>query len=305
MNAKHIISIRDLSPADCGEIFQVTAEMKRSPETFRGALAGKTLGMLFRKPSPGVGVAFQVGMYQLGGLGLVLGAADVGPAADENPLDTARVLSSFVDAIVARVDAHADVVELARHATVPVINAASDLLSPCQVLADYFSLAERGDQRGHKLAYVGDGNNTCHSLLYGANKVGMDIAIATPKGYEPKPIIVKSAVREAKAPGVNVTITRDPEAAVEGADAVYTDMWTPAGLEAEAEKRTGAFQAYQVNAALLARAKPDAVFMHCLPVRRDQEVTSEVLDGAQSIVADQTSNRLHVQKAILYLLLQT
>jgi ornithine carbamoyltransferase len=279
--------------------------MKRSPETFRGALGGKTLGMLFRKPSPGIGVAFEVGMYQLGGLGLVLGATDVGPVKDESPMDTARVLSRFVEAIVARVDAHADVVELSRHASVPVINAASDLLNPCQALADYFSLAERGDLRGRKLAYVGDGNNMCHSLLYGANKVGMDIAIATPEGHEPTAIIVKSAVREAKAPGVKVTITRDPEAAVEGADAVYTDRWAPAGQEAEVEKRKAVFQPYQVNAALLARAKPDAVFMHCLPVCREQEVTSEVLDGPQSIVLDQTENRLHVQKAILYLLLQT
>ncbi len=304
MKAKHLISIRDLSSADCAEIFNVAVEMKRSPEAFRGSLGGKTLGMLFGKPSPGIGVAFEVGVYQLGGLGLVLGTADVGPVIGESPMDTARTLSCYVDAIVARVDAHADVVELSRHATVPVINAASDLLNPCQALADYFTLAERkGDLKGCKLAYVGDGNNMCHSLLYGANKVGMDIAIATPKGHAPKPIIVKSATREAKLSGVQVTITGTPDVAVEDADAIYTDRWAPVGQEPEAEKRSAVFQPYQVNAALMALAKADAVFMHCLPARREQEVTAEVLDGPQSIILDQTENRLHVQKAILHLLL--
>jgi len=305
MKVRHLTSIRDLSSADVTEVFRLAADMKRSPDRYTGALAGKTLAMIFQKPSTRTRVSFEVGIYQLGGIGLHLSGNDLQLGRGETIADTARVLSRYVDAIMARTHAHQDIVELARDATVPVINGLSDLLHPCQALADYFTLLEHKQTlRGRKIAYVGDGNNMCHSLLYGANKVGMHIAVATPQGYEPKSIIMKSVQREAQQVGVQVTLTEDPGVAVEGADAVYTDVWASMGQEAEAEVRKGIFRPYQVNASLMARAKPDAVFMHCLPAHRGEEVSAEVIDGPQSIVFDQAENRLHVQKAILHFLLR-
>ena len=305
MKVRHLTSIRDLSGADVAEVFRLAADMKRSPDRYTGALAGKTLAMIFQKPSTRTRVSFEVGIYQLGGIGLHLSGNDLQLGRGETIADTARVLSRYVDAIMARTHAHQDIVELARDATVPVINGLSDLLHPCQALADYFTLLEHKQTlRGRKIAYVGDGNNMCHSLLYGANKVGMHIAVATPQGYEPKSIIMKSVQREAQQVGVQVTLTEDPGVAVEGADAVYTDVWASMGQEAEAEVRKGIFRPYQVNASLMARAKPDAVFMHCLPAHRGEEVSAEVIDGPQSIVFDQAENRLHVQKAILHFLLR-
>jgi ornithine carbamoyltransferase len=262
--------------------------------------------MIFQKPSTRTRVSFEVGIYQLGGIGLFLSERDLQLGRGETIADTARVLSRLVDAIMARTHAHQDIVELARDATVPVINGLSDLLHPCQALADYFTLMEKKQTlRGRKIAYVGDGNNMCHSLLYGANKVGMDIAVAPPRDYAPKAIIVKSAQRESQQAGTKMILTEDPGEAVAGADAVYTDVWASMGQESEAEKRKGIFRPYQVNAALMARAKPDSVFMHCLPAHRGEEVSADVIDGPQSIVFDQAENRLHVQKAILHLLMKT
>jgi ornithine carbamoyltransferase len=305
MKVRHLTSIRDLTGKDVAELFQLAADMKGSPDRYRTTLSGKTLAMIFQKASTRTRVSFEVGIYQLGGIGLYLSGSDLQLGRGETVADTARVLSRYVDAIMARVHAHQDIVELARDASVPVINGLSDLLHPCQALGDYFTLLEKKQTlKGRKIAYVGDGNNTCHSLLYGANKVGMDIAVATPPGYEPKSIILKSVQREAQQMGVGVTITQDPAEAVDGADVVYTDVWASMGLEAEAEKRKGVFPPYQVNVSLMSRAKPDAVFMHCLPARREEEVTSEVLDGPQSIVFDQAENRLHVQKAVLHLLMK-
>jgi ornithine carbamoyltransferase len=279
--------------------------MKRSPEKYKSALAGKTLAMIFQKSSTRTRVSFEVGIYQLGGLGLFLSGNDLQLGRGETVADTARVLSRYVNGIMARVYAHNDIVELAKCASVPVINGLSDLLHPCQALADYFTILEKKkDLAGRKIAYVGDGNNMCHSLLYGANKVGMNIAVATPPGYEPKSIIVKSANREAQQVGVTIEVTQDPAEAVRGADVVYTDVWASMGQEAEAEQRREAFAGYQVDDALMGQAKPDAVFMHCLPAHRDEEVSASVLDGPQSIVFDQAENRLHVQKAILYLLMK-
>jgi ornithine carbamoyltransferase len=305
MRARHFVSIRDLSAADVEELFRLAKEMKRSPESYLDALRGKTLGMVFESPSTRTRVSFEVGIYQLGGQGLYLSGSDLQIGVGETVSDTARVLSRYVDAIVARVRSHSDVADMARSATVPVINGLSDLLHPCQALADYFTLGERkGDLKGRKVAYVGDGNHVCHSLLYGANKVGVDIVVASPKGHEPKNIIVKSAQREAKQSGTQITLVREPSVAVADADAVYTNRWTPIELEAESEQRKSAFQAYQVDIDLMSRAKPDAVFMHCLPAKREEEVTSEVLDGPQSMALDQVENRLHLQKAILYRLMK-
>jgi ornithine carbamoyltransferase len=304
MEPKHLISIRDFTVQDVSEVFRLAADMKSAPEKYRAVLAGKTLALLFDKPSTRTRVSFQVGIFQLGGLALQLRTSDLQLGRGETLADTARVLSSYVDAIVARTGAHADLVELAKHARVPVINGLTDLLHPCQALSDYFTLAERkGNLQGRKITYVGDGNNMCHSLLYGANKVGMDIAVATPAGYEPKSIIVKSATREAKTAGVTVVLTHDPVAAVQGADAIYTDTWVSMGQEGEEQARQQALRGYQVDAELLSKAKADATFMHCLPAHRGQEVTDDVIDGPQSAVWLQAENRLHVQKAILYLLM--
>jgi ornithine carbamoyltransferase len=215
------------------------------------------------------------------------------------------VLSRYVDVIMARVFAHQDVLDLAKHGSVPVINGLSDLLHPCQALADYFTLRERkGSLERLKVAYVGDGNNVCHELMIGAVKLGMSFACASPKGYEPNQLIVKAAARDAQKARVAVpVVTADPMAAVAGADVVYTDVWASMGQEKEAEARREAFHGYQVTAAMMAAAHPDAVFMHCLPAHRGEEVAAEVIDGPQSVVFDEAENRLHTQKALLVLLM--
>jgi ornithine carbamoyltransferase len=304
MEPKHLISIRDLTAQDVAEIFRLAADIKASPDKYRSALNGKTLAMLFQKPSTRTRVSFQVAIFQLGGLGLQLRFEDLQLGRGETIADTARALSRYVDGIVARTAAHADLVELSRHASVPVINGLTDLLHPCQALTDYFTLTEKkGSLQGKKIAYVGDGNNMCHSLLYGATRVGMDIAVASPAGYEPKPIIVKSANREASSAGVTVVLTQDPVAAVQGSDAVYTDTWVSMGQEAEAATRQQALVGYRVTNELMSKAKADALFMHCLPAHRESEVAAEVIDGPKSAVWEQAENRLHVQKSILYLLM--
>jgi ornithine carbamoyltransferase len=223
----------------------------------------------------------------------------------ETIADTARVLSRYVDGIMARVFAHQDILDLAKHGSVPVINGLSDLLHPVQVLADYFTLRERrGRLDGLKVAYVGDGNNVCHELMIGAAKLGMSIEVATPAGYEPNALIVKSVSRDAQKSHAPVpVVTRDPMAAVAGADVVYTDVWASMGQEAEAQARVEAFRGYEVSASMMAAAGPDAVFMHCLPAHRGQEVAADVIDGPQSVVFDEAENRLHTQKALLLLLI--
>jgi ornithine carbamoyltransferase len=236
---------------------------------------------------------------------LNLGASEIQLRRGETVADTARVLSRYVNGIMARVSSHEDLVEMSRHATIPVINGLSDLSHPVQALADFLTLLERrGRLEGAKLAYVGDGNNVCHSLMMAAVKLGVAIAVATPAGYEPNPLIVKSATRDAQKLGTPApVVTRDPMEAVKGAHAVYTDVWTSMGQEAEAAARVKAFQGYMVTAAMMAAAAPDAVFMHCLPAHRGEEVSAEVMDGPRSIVFDQAENRLHAQKAVLVLLM--
>ena len=242
-------------------------------------------------------------MHQLGGQALTLSASDLEATGGVSAVDTAKALSQYVDGIVARTQTHAELVELSRNADVPVINGLTDLLHPCQALADYFTLAEKkGDLAGKKIAYVGAGGNMCHSLIYGAVKAGMHIAVATPPGSEPKSIIVKSANREASAAGVTVVLTQDPAAAIQGSDAVYTDRWSAPGHPVD-DARAELLAPFQVSAQSMAMAKPDAFFMHCLPAERGREVTAEVIDGPQSVVFEQAQNRLHVQKAILTMLL--
>jgi ornithine carbamoyltransferase len=305
MKQKHLVSLRDYTPADLIEIFDLARRIKADPGAFRDALRGRTLAMIFQKPSTRTRVSFEAGMYQLGGHALNLGANDIQLRRGETVADTARVLSRYVDGIMARVFSHEDLVEMSRYATIPVINGLSDLSHPVQALADFLTLLERrGRLQGAKLAYVGDGNNVCHSLMLAAVKLGVSISVATPAGYEPNPLIVKSAAREAQKLGTPVpVVTRDPMEAVTGAHAVYTDVWTSMGQEAEAAARVKAFQGYMVTAAMMAAAGPDAVFMHCLPAHRGEEVSAEVMDGPRSIVFDQAENRLHAQKAVLVLLM--
>jgi len=305
MKQRHLLSLKDYSRDDIEEIFDLAARLKADPAAYAGTLAGKTLAMIFQKPSTRTRVSFEVGMSQLGGHALYLGPGDLQLNRGETIADTARVLSRYVSGIMARVFAHQDILDLAKHGSVPVINGLSDLLHPCQILADYFTLRERrGRLEGLKVAYVGDGNNVCHELMIGAVKLGMSIEVASPKGYEPNALIVKSATRDAqKARAPVPVVTSDPMAAAAGADVVYTDVWTSMGQEAEAQARVEAFHGYEVTAAMMAAAAPEAVFMHCLPAHRGEEVSAEVIDGPQSVVFDEAENRLHTQKALLLLLL--
>jgi ornithine carbamoyltransferase len=301
---RHLISIHDLAAAEVAGLFRLAAEVKAQPRRQAAALAGKCLGMIFEKSSTRTRVSFEAGMAQLGGHALFLSSRDIQLGRGEPIGDTAKVLSRYIDGIMARTFAHQTVVDLARYGSVPVINGLTDDLHPCQALADYFTLGEVfGELRGRKIAYVGDGNNMAHSLLFGAAKVGMDIAVASPAAYTVKPDYVELARQDAAAAGTAIVLTADPREAVTGASAVYTDVWASMGQEAEAQQRLQAFHGFQVDAGLMATARPDAVFLHCLPAHRGEEVAAEVADGPQSRIFDEAENRLHVQKAILLWLL--
>jgi ornithine carbamoyltransferase len=300
MSMRHLISIHDLSADEVRELFQLTREIKAQPEKFRTALAGQTLGLIFQKSSTRTRVSFEVGMFQLGGHALFLSSRDIQLGRGETISDTAQVLSRYLDGIMARTFAHQDVVDLARYGTIPIINGLTDDLHPCQGLTDYFTLHEVfGDLRGRKIAYIGDGNNMAHSLLFGAPKVGMDIAVATAKGYEVSSYYLDLARQDAAAAGTSIVTTHDPAEAVRGASAVYTDVWASMGQEEEQQKRLKAFRGFTVDGALMARAEKDAVFLHCLPAHRGEEVSAEVADGPQSRIFDEAENRLHTQKAIM------
>ncbi len=305
MAQKHFLSLKDWSRDEIELLFEQAAAIKATPETYARALAGLSLAMIFQKPSTRTRVSFEVGMNELGGRALFLGSNDIQLNRGETIADTARVLSRYVHGIVARVFAHQDILDLARYGSVPVINGLSDLLHPCQALADYFTLRERrGTLQGLKLAYVGDGNNVANELMFGAVKLGMRCSIGCPKGYEPNPLIFKSAQREAQKLGSPAPeVTQNAFEAVAGADVVYTDVWTSMGQEAEAEERVSAFQGYSVTTKLMSAAGRDALFMHCLPAHRGEEVAAEVIDGPQSAVFDEAENRLHVQKAVLVTLM--
>jgi ornithine carbamoyltransferase len=305
MAQKHFLSLKDWSRDELELLFEQAFAIKANPDAYSDALAGQSLAMIFQKPSTRTRVSFEVGIYQLGGRALFLGQDVIQLHRGETIPDTARVLSRYVQGIMARVFAHQDVLDLARHGSVPVINGLSDLLHPCQALADYFTLRERrGSLQGLKMAYVGDGNNVAHELMFGAVKLGMQCSVGCPKGYEPNPLIFKSAVREAQKLGSPIPeVTPDPRQAVSGADVVYTDVWTSMGQEAEAHERVAAFQGFAVTPQLMSVAAPEALFMHCLPAHRGEEVAAEVIDGPQSCVFDQAENRLHTQKAVLVTLM--
>jgi ornithine carbamoyltransferase len=267
-------------------------------------LEGKTLGMIFAKPSTRTRVSFEVGIYQLGGIGLYLGPNDLQLKRGESIADTARVLSRYLNGIMIRTFNHQDVVDLARYGSIPVINGLTDLLHPCQVLADLFTVLEKkGKLKGLKLAYIGDGNNMAHSLLNGCSKTGIDISIASPAGYKPNPSITAKAVEFATYMGSKVEIVDSPVIAVENADIIYTDVWASMGQEAEAKERAKKFEGFQINSDLAKKAKDDFIFLHCLPAHRGEEVTDEICDSANSVIFDEAENRLHVQKAIMALLM--
>ena len=296
---RHMLSLLEWSSEEIGGLVELAVRVKANPGAWRTTLSGKTLGMLFQKRSTRTRVSFEVGMFQLGGHALFLSSDDLQLGRGETVPDTARVLSRYLDGIMARVYAHKDVVALTE-GTIPVINGLSDLLHPCQVLADLQTLREhKGQLEGLVVTYIGDGNNMAHSLIHGATRTGISIRIATPTGYEPDADIVAAA----RAEGGSVEVTNDAEAAVEGADAVYTDVWASMGQEKEAAERKQAFAPYQVNGALFGRAKADAIFLHCLPAHRGEEVTDEVVDHERSVVLDEAENRLHAQKALMLHLL--
>jgi len=300
MSLRHFVSVHDLTADEMRELLDLSLRVKERPEDYRDALKGQTLAMIFEKSSTRTRVSFEVGMFQLGGHALFLSARDIQLGRGEIISDTAQVLSRYVDLIMARTFAHQTITDLARYATVPVINGLSDDLHPCQVVADYLTLREEfGELRGRKIAYVGDGNNMAHSLMFGAAKVGMDIAIATPPGYEPKERYLALARQDAGACGIEITLTNDMREAVQGASCVTTDVWASMGQEEEAAQRRQAFEGFTVDEELLSHAADDAVFLHCLPAHRGEEVTSEVCDGPRSRIFDEAENRLHAQKAIM------
>ncbi|MDI3475758.1 MAG: ornithine carbamoyltransferase [Thermococcaceae archaeon] len=267
-------------------------------------LEGKTLAMIFQKPSTRTRISFEVGIYQLGGYGLYLNAQDLQLRRGETIADTARVLSRYVDGIMARVFDHKDVEDLAKYASVPVINGLSDFSHPCQALADYQTILEKkGRIQGLKIVYVGDGNNVAHSLMIAGTKLGANVVVATPEGYEPDPKVIKWAEGNAAESGGSFELLHDPVQAVKDADVIYTDVWASMGQEAEAEERRKIFMPFQVNKELVKHAKPDYIFMHCLPAHRGEEVTDDVIDSPNSVVFDQAENRLHAQKAVMALVM--
>jgi ornithine carbamoyltransferase len=299
-----LVSTRDFGPNGVEAVLHLAGIMKSRPADFRKALAGKQVVMFFEKPSLRTRLTFETGMGSMGGNAYFVDQTHSRLDAREKLSDIAHNLERWVDGIILRTFTQETIEGMAEHASVPVINALSDLEHPCQALADYFTLQNHfGDLKNLCLAYVGDGNNVAHSLLLTAACLGSDIRIASPKGYEPNAEIVRDAQQLATQTGAVINILSDPYEAVAGVDAIYTDAWASMGQEQEAEERARIFPPYQLNQALAAAAAPHAVFMHCLPARRGEEITDEVIDSARSVVFDQAENRLHVQKSILYLLL--
>ena len=302
LRGRDFISIHDFSSEEIKYILQVSHGLKKMQKSGipHNYLSGKTLGMIFQKSSTRTRVAFEVGMYQLGGHALFLSPRDIQLGRGETIRDTALVLSRMVDGIMIRTFDHGDVVELAKWADIPIINGLTDLLHPTQIIADLMTIEEhKGRLQGLKWVYVGDGNNVAHSILFGGAKVGMDIVIACPEGFEPDAEVLRLAKEDAKLTGATIAVIHDPKDACQGADIIYTDVWASMGQEAEAEDKERLFAKYQVNQELMSYAANDALVLHCLPAKRGKEITSEVIDGPQSVVFDEAENRLHAHKAIM------
>ncbi|WP_425059851.1 Ornithine carbamoyltransferase [Sporomusa carbonis] len=306
LKGKDFLSIHDLSVDEIYQIldFAKILKAKQKAGEQHQLLKGKTLGMIFQKSSTRTRVSFEAGMWQLGGNALFLSANDLQIGRGEPVKDTARVLSRYLDGIMIRTFSHLEVEELAQYASIPVINGLTDLLHPCQAMADIFTAIEhKGELKGRKLCYIGDGNNMVNSLLHICAKVGMDMSVATPPNYAPDAAIVEQAVADAKVSGSKITILDDPFAAAKDADVLYTDVWASMGKEGEQAIRKQAFAGFQINSSILQVAKPDSIVMHCLPAHRGEEITDDVIEGPHSVVFDEAENRLHVQKAIMALLM--
>jgi ornithine carbamoyltransferase len=303
---KDLLAISDLTPREIDTILKRSASLKKLQRQGKAhqTLRGKSLGMIFEKSSTRTRVSFEVGMFQLGGTALFLSAGDLQIGRGEPIADTARTLSRYLDGIMIRTFAQDTVGELARYASIPVINGLTDLHHPCQALADLFTIKEkRGKLKGLKFAYIGDGNNMAHSLIEAGAKAGMHVSLACPPGYEPDAGIMRGARQIAAQTGSEIRLSNDPERAAKGADVVYTDVWASMGQESEHAKRVHAFRGFQVDAKLMKAAGAKAIVMHCLPAHRGEEIAAEVIDGPQSVVFDQAENRLHTQKAVLEILL--
>jgi len=303
---KDLISINDLTTTEIQKIFTTAADLKANPRNYSDALAGRSVALIFEKPSLRTRVTFDLGATQMGASCVYLDHQNVRLGERESVKDMALNLERWVDAIVARTYSHETVVELAAHSSAPVINGLSEFSHPCQGLTDYFTLTEKVglDLRGFHLAYIGDGNNTCHSLIFAAAKLGARISVGCPKGYEPDAGVLKEARKDARKTGAKIEVVDDPFDAVKGAQAVYTDVWASMGFEAETERRREIFSPFRVTKKLMKSAQKDAFFMHCLPAHRGDEVDADVIDGKSSIVYEQAENRLHTQKAIMFLLIE-
>lgn len=306
LSGRDLLELDDYTSEEIRYLLDLAIELKakqKDGEVYH-PLKGKTIGLIFEKSSTRTRVSFEVGMFQLGGHALFLSKNDIQLGRGETIADTAGVMSRYLDGIMIRTFGHDKVVDLARYASVPVINGLSDLAHPCQVLADYQTILEhKGTLAGLKLAYIGDGNNMAHSLMIGGAKLGVHVSVASPEGYEPDPKVVESAQEIAKATGAVIEVVRDPKAAVLDADVIYSDVWASMGFEEEQKAREAAFASYQVDEQLASHAKSDYVFMHCLPAHRGEEVSEGVIDGPHSIIFDQAENRLHAQKALMVALM--
>jgi ornithine carbamoyltransferase len=300
MFATDFLSLRDFTPAQVTHLLDLAADIKAGPRQFAQSLEGKTLALIFEKPSLRTRVSFDVGIQQLGGFSVYLSPAEINLGKRESIHDVAKNLERMVQGIMIRTFAHQIVVDMAEHASVPVINGLTDYSHPCQAMADFLTIREvKGRTAGIRLAFVGDGNNVAHSLMFAGALLGAHVTVVCPPGYEPKPDATEWATRRAAQTGGSCTVTNDAVEGVRGADAIYTDVWASMGQEAEAEARKKLFMPYQVNEAMFARADKDAVFMHCLPAHRGEEVTAGVIDSSRSIVFQEAENRLHAQKAIM------
>lgn len=305
MGRHNFLSIRDFSPEEISYLLDLAHEIKAHPTAHAGALKGKTLAMIFEKPSLRTRVSFDVGIQQLGGFSLYLSNAEINLGKRESLYDVAKNLERMVQAIMIRTYAHEIVEKMAEYAAIPIINGLTDYSHPCQAMADYLTMQElKGQIRGLRIAFLGDGNNVCHSLMFTGAQLGAHVRVGTPEGYEPKSDAVDWVMRRGSQTGATLTVTHDPVEAISEADVVYTDVWASMGQESEAEHRSRLFLPYQVNSELFRHARFDAIFMHCLPAHRGCEVTDEVIDSPHSVVYQQAENRLHAQKAILLELMQ-
>ncbi len=303
---KHLLTLHDLTTEEINQILDLAKKLKSDLKNGvrNEPLKGKTLGMIFSKSSTRTRVSFEVGMGQLGGRALFLSSNDIQLGRGESIYDTANVLSRYLDGIMIRTYAQSDVEDLAKYGSIPIINGLTDLVHPCQILADFQTIEEyKGKRSSLKIAYVGDGNNIAHSLLYGSAKLGVDISVASPKGYMCNEEVVSNAKDDAKKTGSTIILTEDPVEAMKNADVVITDTWCSMGQDAEKEERIKAFQGFQVDKKLFSNAKDDAIFMHCLPAYRGYEVSEEIIDGPMSVIFDEAENRLHAQKAVMQLLM--